>query len=85
MLKPAFQEACRAACESLARDTADGGPAVLVGCLGSRTARCTTPRRCSTAGRIEAVRFKVDLPDHGVFDEKRVSTRVPRRPCRKRL
>src|ERR1700744_3161670 len=31
VLKPAFQEACRAACEELARDTADGGPAVLVG------------------------------------------------------
>ncbi|MBV8474547.1 MAG: NAD+ synthase, partial [Hyphomicrobiales bacterium] len=31
VLKPAFQEACRAACEALARDTADGGPAVLVG------------------------------------------------------
>ena len=31
VLKPAFQEACRAACEELARDTADGGPATLVG------------------------------------------------------
>src|SRR3974390_1331555 len=27
VLKPAFQEACRTACEELARDTADGGPA----------------------------------------------------------
>src|SRR5258708_14106708 len=31
VLKPAFQEACRTACETLARETADGGPAVLVG------------------------------------------------------
>src|SRR5689334_8807881 len=31
VLKPAFQEACRTACEDLARETADGGPAVLVG------------------------------------------------------
>ena len=31
VLKPAFQEACRAAVEELARDTADGGPAALVG------------------------------------------------------
>ena len=31
VLKPAFQEACRAALEALARDTADGGPAILVG------------------------------------------------------
>ena len=31
VLKPAFQDACRAACEALARETADGGPAVLIG------------------------------------------------------
>ncbi len=31
VLKPAFQEACRAALEELARETADGGPALLVG------------------------------------------------------
>ena len=31
VLKPAFQEACRTACEALARETADGGPAVLLG------------------------------------------------------
>ena len=30
------------------------------------------PMRCSTGGRIEAIRFKVDLPNYGVFDEKRV-------------
>ena len=31
VLKPAFQDAAAAAVEELARDTADGGPAVLVG------------------------------------------------------
>ena len=30
VLKPAFQAACRQAAETLARDTADGGPALLV-------------------------------------------------------
>ena len=29
VVKPAFQDACRAALEDLARDTSDGGPAVL--------------------------------------------------------
>src|SRR6516165_4528790 len=29
--KPAFQAACRAAIETLARETADGGPALLIG------------------------------------------------------
>ena len=31
VLKPAFQAACRAAVEELARETADGGPALVVG------------------------------------------------------
>ena len=31
VLKPAFQSACRAAIETLARETADGGPAMLIG------------------------------------------------------
>ena len=31
VLKPSFQEACRAAVETLAAETADGGPALLVG------------------------------------------------------
>src|SRR5277367_4320519 len=31
VLKPAFQAACRTALETLAKDTADGGPAVLIG------------------------------------------------------
>src|SRR6188474_3581837 len=31
VLKPAFQAACRAAVEALARETADNGPAVIVG------------------------------------------------------
>ena len=31
VLKPAFQRACREAVEALARDTADGGPALVVG------------------------------------------------------
>src|SRR6476660_4794008 len=31
VLKPAFQAACRAAVEELARETASGGPAMLVG------------------------------------------------------
>ena len=31
VLKPAFQAACRTAIEALARETANGGPAMLVG------------------------------------------------------
>ena len=72
MLKPAFQEACRAACEALARETADGGPAVLVGLPWVEDGALYNAVALLEGGRIEAVRFKVDLPNYGVFDEKRV-------------
>jgi len=47
VLKPAFQAACRAAVEELARETAGGGPAMLIGTPGSRTASSITPAHCS--------------------------------------
>ena len=72
VLKPAFQEACRTACEALARETADGGPAVLVGLPWVETSKLYNAYALLAHGRIEAVRFKVDLPNYGVFDEKRV-------------
>jgi NAD+ synthase len=72
VLKPAFQEACRTACEALARDTADGGPAVLVGLPWVENGELYNAVALLTEGRIDAVRFKVDLPNYGVFDEKRV-------------
>src|SRR5579883_618811 len=71
-LKPAFQEACRAACEALARETADGGPALLVGLPWAEDGALYNAYALLDNGRIEAVRFKVDLPNYGVFDEKRV-------------
>src|SRR5271169_3628427 len=72
VLKPAFQEACRAACEALARETSDGGPAVLVGLPWVENGALYNAAALLAGGRIEAVRFKVDLPNYGVFDEKRV-------------
>jgi NAD+ synthase len=72
VLKPAFQEACRTACETLARETGDGGPAVLVGLPWVENGALYNAAALLKGGRIEAVRFKVDLPNYGVFDEKRV-------------
>ncbi|HWG07184.1 MAG TPA: NAD+ synthase [Beijerinckiaceae bacterium] len=72
VLKPAFQEACRAALENVARATADSGPAVLIGVPWAENGRCYNAYALLDGGRIEAVRFKVDLPNYGVFDEKRV-------------
>src|ERR1700690_2990333 len=65
VLKPAFQEACRAACEELARETADGGPAVLLGMPWVEDGKLHNAMALLTGGRIEAVRFKVELPNYG--------------------
>ena len=72
VLRPAFQDACRAAAETLARETADGGPAVLIGLPWMQDGFCHNAYALLDGGRISAVRLKVDLPNYGVFDEKRV-------------
>jgi NAD+ synthase len=72
VLKPAFQDACRAACEALARETADGGPAVLIGLPWAEAGLLHNTYALLDGGVIQAVRHKVDLPNYGVFDEKRV-------------
>src|ERR1700675_2030631 len=72
VLKPAFQAACRAAVETLARDTGDGGPAVLVGTPWVDDGKLYNAYALLAGGRIETIRFKVNLPNYGVFDEKRV-------------
>jgi len=72
VLKTAFQAACRRACEEIAKETADGGPAVLAGLPWAENGACFNAYALLDQGRIEAVRFKADLPNYGVFDEKRV-------------
>ena len=72
VMKPAFLAACQKAVEALAADTADGGPGVIVG----YPRKGETGRHNSVAvldgGEIIAIRDKVDLPNYGEFDEKRV-------------
>ena len=72
VLKPAFQAACRSAIEELARETADGGPAALVGTPWLEDGKLYNAVALIDGGQITALRFKVDLPNYGVFDEKRV-------------
>ncbi len=72
VLKPAFQAACRAEVEALARETADNGPAVIVGTPWVEAGKLYNAIALLEGGRITALRFKVDLPNYGVFDEKRV-------------
>ncbi len=77
VLKPAFQAACRAAVEALARETASGGPALLVGTPWLDGGKLYNAVALLDGGAIAALRFKVDLPNYGVFDEKRVFAQGP--------
>jgi NAD+ synthase len=77
VLKPAFQSACRAAVETLARETADGGPAMLIGSPWVEDGKLYNACALLDGGRIAAIRFKANLPNYGVFDEKRLFARGP--------
>ncbi|MGA2055853.1 MAG: NAD+ synthase [Bradyrhizobium sp.] len=77
VLKPAFQSACRAAIEELARETADGGPAVLIGTPWVEDGKLYNACALLDGGRVAALRFKANLPNYGVFDEKRLFARGP--------
>jgi NAD+ synthase len=72
VLRPAFVAACMAAAEELAKDTADGGPAVIMGVPVRRADGLFNAVQIMDGGRIITERHKVDLPNYGEFDEKRV-------------
>ena len=75
VLRPSFVKACKEAVEELAREFASG-PAILMGLPWLESGREGDKLHNSVAllngGRIETVRHKFDLPNYGVFDEKRV-------------
>ena len=81
VLKPAFGDACRVAAEAFARETDDGGPAIIFGCIWpdgtGATRQVYNAAVFAEGGKITAVRFKADLPNYGVFDEKRVFAAGP--------
>src|SRR6202790_4211019 len=77
VLKPAFQAACRPAAQTPARATGAGGPAVLIGAPWVEDGKLYNAYALLAGGRIETVRFKVNLPNYGVFDEKRVFASGP--------
>src|SRR3954466_7208575 len=72
VLKPALQEDARTAVEELARDTADGGPAILMGAPWVEDGKLYNAILLLDGGKVAGKTFKVDLPNYGVFDEKRV-------------
>ncbi len=70
--KPAFVAACEAAIEQLARDTADGGPGLVVGGPWQNGSLLHNAAFLLDGGEIVARRAKHELPNYGVFDDKRV-------------
>ena len=57
----------------LREDTSDGGPALFVTTPWREDEQAATmPSLPSTEGEIVGKRYKVDLPNYGVFDDKRV-------------
>jgi len=71
VLKPALQADARAAIEALALETAFG-PGVLIGTPWVENEKLYNAMAYLDGGAVKAVRFKVELPNYGVFDEKRV-------------
>jgi NAD+ synthase len=72
VLKPAFQKRCRDAVEALRADTQDGGPALFVTTPWREDDKLYNAIIALDRGEVIGKRFKVDLPNYGVFDEKRV-------------
>jgi NAD+ synthase len=72
VMKPVFEQACRRRVEGLAGDTADGGPAVLMGTPWREDGSLYNAYALLDGGRVDSARFKVELPNYGPFDEKRV-------------
>ncbi len=77
VLKAAFQDAVRDAVESLARETADGGPAIILGAPWKENGKLYNAALLLQGGTVREKRFKRELPNYGVFDEKRVFDQGP--------
>jgi len=73
VLKPALATRAAAMLAELAADTADGGPAMLVGSVerdaGGKLYNIVA---LLDGGEVVAIRRKHELPNYGTFDEKRV-------------
>ncbi len=72
VLRPAFAEAARAALSELARATAGGGPAILVGAPVAEGGKLRNSMALLAEGKIAGLGHKRHLPNYEVFDEKRI-------------
>ncbi|AFX98310.1 NAD+ synthetase [Candidatus Endolissoclinum faulkneri L2] len=67
----------RNAVEKLLIETADGGPAILLGAPWIEENKLYNAMLLLDKGKLQAVRYKVNLPNYGVFDEKRLFNSGP--------
>jgi NAD+ synthase len=72
VLKPAFRAMCEAEIEALAAETADGGPGLIVGGPWKDGEKLYNAAFLLDGGKVVARRAKHELPNYGVFDDKRV-------------
>ena len=77
VLRPSFQETVEREVAELAGETADGGPAMLIGAPWVVDGAIYNAALLLDGGEIAAVRLKHVLPNYGVFDEKRVFAEGP--------
>jgi NAD+ synthase len=69
--RPGFTSDCMKAVEQLAADTADGGPAIIVGAPWFEEGAIYNAALLLDGGKVAARRFKHHLPNYGVFDDRR--------------
>ena len=74
VLKPAFLDVVEARVNVLAEQTNDDGPALLIGAPWRDGGHLYNAALLLDGGKIAAIRFKHELPNYGVFDEKRIFT-----------
>src|SRR5258706_14223998 len=74
-LNPAFQSACRSAIEELARETADGGPAMLVGSPWVDDGKLYNACALLDGGRVAGRPVNGQPPNLRAFGGKRGFTR----------
>ena len=72
VLKPAFQTAIESQVRAFAKETADSGPAVLLGAPWLENGRLYNAALLLDGGEIKSKYYKHELPNYGVFDEKRI-------------
>jgi NAD+ synthase len=72
VLKPEFVRRTMEAAERLVDATADGGPAMLFGTIHSESGANYNAFVLAEGGKLVGRTLKRELPNYGVFDEKRV-------------